>query len=265
MGSATLNSLAFALYAATIVAIATRTRRKTITIDVQTSLLWLGALGCHALGVSQLLFTDAGLNLAFFKAGSAVAWLIAALLWLHCLQKPLLTISLAILPVIAAAALLGEIDGRQVTTSNTTVSGIHIFTSLLAYSVLGLCGVQAIMLYLQNRKLRGYGSKALLQILPPLDTMELFLFNLLVLGFALLSVSLLTGWIDHQDLLAQHLMHKTVLSGAAWLVFALLLGGHALMGWRGDRAAKLTLTGFGLLIVGYFGSKFVLEYILQRA
>ena len=264
MGSATLNSLAFVLYIATVVAIAIRTRRKTTTIDVKTSLLWLGALGCHALGLSQLLFVDAGLNLAFFKAGSVVAWLIAALLWLHCLQKPLLTISLAILPITAVAVLLGEIDGRQVTVANTTVFGMHILASLLAYSVLGLCGAQAIMLYLQNRRLRGHGSKALLQILPPLDTMELFLFNLLILGFALLSISLLTGWISHQDLLAQHLMHKTVLSGAAWLVFALLLGGHIFMGWRGERAAKLALAGFGLLIVGYFGSKFVLEYILQR-
>ena len=264
MGSATLNSLAFALYVATVVTIAIRTRHKTAAIDAKTSLLWLGALCFHALGLGRLLFVDAGLNLAFFKAGSAVAWLIAALLWLHCLQKPLLSISLAILPVIAVAALLGEIDGQRVATTDTTVSGMHILSSLLAYSVLGLCGAQAVMLYLQNRRLRGHGSKALLQILPPLDTMELFLFNLLILGFALLSISLLTGWIYHEDLLAQHLMHKTVLSGAAWLVFALLLGGHALMGWRGEHAAKLTLTGFGLLIVGYFGSKFVLEYILQR-
>ena len=56
----------------------------------------------------------------------------------------------------------------------------------------------------------------------------------------------------------------TVLSSAAWITYAALLAGHQLFGWRGGTAVRWTLIAFALLLLGYFGSKFVLEIILQR-
>jgi ABC-type uncharacterized transport system permease subunit len=63
---------------------------------------------------------------------------------------------------------------------------------------------------------------------------------------------------------AQHLVHKTVLSVMAWLVFGGLLLGRRVWGWRGQKAIRWTLSGFLLLILAYFGSKFVLELLLNR-
>jgi ABC-type uncharacterized transport system permease subunit len=63
---------------------------------------------------------------------------------------------------------------------------------------------------------------------------------------------------------AQHLVHKTVLSVLAWLVFGGLLLGRRVWGWRGRKAIVWTLSGFAILILAYFGSKFVLELILER-
>jgi ABC-type uncharacterized transport system permease subunit len=83
-------------------------------------------------------------------------------------------------------------------------------------------------------------------------------------GFALLTLALLTGFIFVTNLRAQHLEHKTILSIAAWVVFAVLLVGRVRYGWRGRSAVRLTLSGFGVLVLAYFGSKFVLEYILGR-
>jgi ABC-type uncharacterized transport system permease subunit len=67
-----------------------------------------------------------------------------------------------------------------------------------------------------------------------------------------------------ENLLAQHLWHKTVLSFLSWLVLGVLLFGRWRFGWRGPRAVKLTLTSMLLLLLAYFGSKFVLEMLLQR-
>ena len=67
-----------------------------------------------------------------------------------------------------------------------------------------------------------------------------------------------------QTMLAQHLWHKTVLSGLSWVVLAVLLFGRWRWGWRGPRAVKLTLTAMGLLLLAYFGSKYVLG-LLGRA
>ena len=49
------------------------------------------------------------------------------------------------------------------------------------------------------------------------------------------------------------------------LIFAVLLCGRHVWGWRGKRALRLTLTGFSLLILAYFGSRFVVEVLLGRA
>lgn len=241
-----------------------RLKRGTLSVGTPALLLWGTALACHAAGLWSIL-TDEGLNLAFFKSGAAVALLVTAILLVGCLRRSLLAMTPVMLPLAAAFVLAGEIDDHRVIVSAET-RGIqaHILSSLLAYSILGFTGVQAIVLHFQNRDLRHYRSDALLRRLPPLDAMESLLFHLLMLGFVLLTVSLTTGWLYHENLLAQHLMHKTVLSGAAWLMFATLLTGHLFYGWRGERAVKFTLTGLGLLIVGYFGSKFVLEYILHH-
>lgn len=94
--------------------------------------------------------------------------------------------------------------------------------------------------------------------------MEKLLFQMIGAGFVLLSISLLTGALFLQDIFAQHLVHKTTLSIMAWLVFGILLTGRLVRGWRGKTALVWTLSGLGLLIVGYFGSKLVLEFILVR-
>ena len=94
--------------------------------------------------------------------------------------------------------------------------------------------------------------------------MERLLFRMIAVGFILLSVSLLSGLVFLEDIFAQHLIHKTVLSIAAWGVFALLLWGRWRLGWRGRIAIRWTLAGFAVLMLAYFGSKFVLELVLQR-
>ena len=66
------------------------------------------------------------------------------------------------------------------------------------------------------------------------------------------------------NLFAQHLVHKTVLSIVAWVVFGILLFGRWRWGWRGSRAVQLALAGMVILVLAFFGSKFVLEVILKR-
>ena len=78
------------------------------------------------------------------------------------------------------------------------------------------------------------------------------------------DVTLLSGVLFVDNLFAQHLVHKTVLSIAAWIVFGVLLFGRWRWGWRGRRAVRLTLAGMVVLLFAFFGSKFVLELVLKR-
>ena len=90
------------------------------------------------------------------------------------------------------------------------------------------------------------------------------MFQAIAAGFALLSLALFSGFVFVDDFLAQHLVHKAVLSCLAWVVFAVLLAGRWYLGWRGRTALRWTLGGFVLLGLAYFGTKLVLEGILGR-
>jgi ABC-type uncharacterized transport system permease subunit len=141
---------------------------------------------------------------------------------------------------------------------------LHILSSIIAFSLLNIAALQALLLALQDQQLRSHHPKRLILALPPLQAMETLLFQMIGTGLFFLTVSLFSGFIFIEDLFAQHLVHKTVLSMVAWIIFSGLLVGRVRYGWRGHTAIKWTLIGFVLLLLAYFGSKLVLELILKK-
>lgn len=141
----------------------------------------------------------------------------------------------------------------------------HIVTSIIAFGVLSIAGVYAMFIALIDHLLRRHSFNRLVQTLPALEILEKLLFHLITAGFVVLTISLITGLIFINDLFGQHLAHKTLLSVFAWLVFATLLWGRWQRGWRGRVAVRMTLAGIALLLLAYFGSKLILEVLLQRS
>jgi len=92
--------------------------------------------------------------------------------------------------------------------------------------------------------------------------MEQLLFQFLLCGEVLLTLALLSGFVFLDNMFAQHLAHKTLLSCLAWIVFGILLWGRHFRGWRGSNAIRWTLAGFLLLMLAYFGSKLVRAFLL---
>lgn len=228
--------------------------------------LGLAAALVHMVLLNQLVLTPAGLSLSFFHVLSLTSWLAALLVLFSALRQPLENLGIVVLPFTALALLLQGISLGQETQLSIGATGlkIHIIISILSYSLLAIAALQAILLALQNRHLRNRQPGGFIRALPPLETMEQLLFRMIGLGYLLLSLSLLTGATYIEDIFAQHLVHKTVLSITAWMVFAVLLWGRWRYGWRGRLAIRWTLVGFVALMLAYFGSKLVLELILQR-
>jgi ABC-type uncharacterized transport system permease subunit len=136
---------------------------------------------------------------------------------------------------------------------------------VLSFGLLSIAGVYALFVFIIDHFLRRHHLSPLVRSLPPLEVLEDLLFKQIAAGFTLLTVSLGSGMMFINDIFAQHLVHKTLLSFLAWLVFGILLWGRWRYGWRGSLAVRLTLAGTLLLLVGYFGSKLVLENILGRS
>ena len=228
-------------------------------------LLALAANLLHLLVFYQNSFTAQGIDIGFFSIMSLVGWLIGLLLILSAFNRPVECLGIIVFPFAAISLGLNESFNQPVYLTKTLSAGLefHILTSILAYSMLSIAVVQAILLSIQERHLHNKQPGGFIRTLPPLETMESLLFSMIGLGFMVLTVSLASGLFYLEDILAQQLVHKTVLSFGAWLLFGILLWGRFQFGWRGRTAIRWTVSGFVLLMLAYFGSKFVIELVLS--
>jgi len=215
--------------------------------------------GYHLLVAMQ---TAGGPDLHFFAALSLVGLGMAALTTLFGGNGRMATLGVVVYPL-AALLLFGyHAHGHEPSPALGWRLEVHAWLALLAYATLAIAALLAIMLWLQERALRRRDFHRWLRALPPLTELETLLFRTIAVGFVLLSLTLLTGLLFVEDFLAQKLLHKTVLSVLSWLVFGALLVGRWRYGWRGGKAVHWTLTAMALLLLAFFGSKFVLELIL---
>ena len=225
----------------------------------------MGAI-LHAMVLYQGMVVTGGLNLGFFHAFSLAAWTVVLLLLLSSLRKPVENLGIVLLPIAALTLLLAlRYPAVHLLPAGAAMGlKMHVILSLLAYSVLAMACVQAILLAVQDRHLRHHHPGGFVRMLPPLQTMESLLFEMIAAGYLLLSAALVSGFLFLQDMFAQQLVHKTVLSMVAWVAFGTLLWGRFRFGWRGRTAIRWTISGFVFLLLAYFGSKAVLELILNR-
>lgn len=225
------------------------------------------AVLAHAFLIAQAMATPAGWDVNFIYTLSLAALMITTMLlvtspWARTLESGILAFPGAALCV----ALQWLLDPAPLVL--TQVSGIlevHVFTSLLAYSLLSIAAINAVMLAIQDYVLRHPRPIRQIELLPPLAVIETLMFRLIAVGWAVLTLSLITGVVFIEDMFAQHLAHKTVLSILSWTLFGLLLAGRWWYGWRGRSAVNLALAAMIVLALAYFGSKMVLEVFLDRS
>jgi ABC-type uncharacterized transport system permease subunit len=229
-------------------------------------LLGIIALLLHTHLLYQSIILATGFDFGFFNAVSLVSWLVALIVLFTSFFRPLENLLLLLFPIAALGILLELFipAGRILNESLSTGLRIHILLSICAYSLLMISAVQALMLALQEKLIKEKHAAIIMNTLPPLQVMEGLLIQIIVIGFFLLSLSLASGTMFIDNIFAQHLAHKTILSMIAWVIYAVLLWGRWSAGWRGKQIIRWALGGFTALLLAYFGSKFVLELILQR-
>ena len=137
--------------------------------------------------------------------------------------------------------------------------------AILAFGFLGLGVAQAITLGLHQLILKKPGRIQSLNWLPPIQTMESVLFQMVGLGFILLTITLITGTLFSEELFGKLLVfnHHILLSIIAWCIYGTFLIGKLCFGWRGTFAIKLNVAAFTILLLAYFGSRFVTEVLIS--
>ncbi|EIK45842.1 cytochrome C assembly protein [Cellvibrio sp. BR] len=223
------------------------------------------ALIAHGIGVYGLSVKGDNLNVSLFSASSLIFWVINAIVLFSSIKKALHNLFLLLFPLSAISVLTSIISSNSDWQQSLSYHiAIHVVLSVLAYSLLTIASLQALLLAYQNHALKNKQLTTSSRLLPPLQTMEALLFEFLWVGEILLTLAIASGFYFLEDMFAQHLAHKTIFALVAWLIYALLLWGRHQLGWRGNTAIRWTLAGFVCLMLAYFGSKLVLEIILHR-
>lgn len=226
----------------------------------------IAALLLHGQILSDEILRDGGLNLSIAAAASLIGLQLALIGLLGAVEPSLRGMSAGLL--ILAALTSAATTLAPVVDTATQLSWqiqAHILVSMFAYGLLSVGAIVAIYALVQDHRLRTGQLSAINRLFAPLETTEKMLFGIAASGFAGLLLAVVSGFAFVDDLFAQHLVHKTAFSLLALTLFGILIAGRQFAGWRGKRAIYLYLSGFALLGLAYFGSRFVLEQVLGRS
>ena len=221
-----------------------------------------------------------GARLGFGPVLSMTVWLVIAVYTVESRLVPLPAVRqwlglAGVLAVVVAALFPGDPK-----VMHSALAPLHFALGVGSYGLFGAAVLHATLLDAAERRLRGTAlahvtgaaraanaaSAASVAKAPsfgmPLLQLERLTFRFVEAGFAALTATLVLGivttvqwrWGDH----------KAVFSMLAWGVFAALLLGRHLRGWRGRKATRWVYLGAALLLLAYVGSRFVLEVLLGR-
>ena len=268
-GALLLAAVAVALYVAAALPLS-RLQRFSAAALLGGFMLHLLLLVVDIGGLGQ---PEPGARLGFGPVLSMAVWLVIAVHTVESRLVPLPTVRKWLGLVGALAVLLAALfpgDTRPVTSA---LAPLHFALGVGSYGLFGAAVLHALLLDAAERRLRAGGpaggglnpggGRALGM---PLLQLERLTFRFVEAGFAVLTATLVLGTVTAAvGVHGWRWDHKTVFSLLSWGVFAALLVGRRLRGWRGHRATRWLYAGAALLLLGYAGSRFVLEVLLGRA
>lgn len=217
----------------------------------------------HGLVLLLALFEQPA-RFGFAPALSVTAWLVLTVYAVESRLFPQLrarwTLAMLGMVVVVLAALF---PGTQYPTLRSAWLPLHWALGIASYGLIAAAVVHAWLMQRAEKAMRQGSS---LETAMPLLTLERLTFRFVGAGFVLLSATLLAGW-WFSEAFNDHFVwnHKTVFSVLSWATMGVLLLGRWRLGWRGRTAVRTLYLGAGFLLLGYAGSRFVLEVILQRA
>ncbi len=208
-------------------------------------------------------FVEHALNVSLSSMMVLMSGMIMAIFLLGGLIMPIRRLGILMFPSTVISLIFAYLWGDQMALldDKSLAFGAHIVISMLAYCLLAIASIQALLYIYQERQIKNRTNPAMLMALPPLQTMELLLFRLVGVGFFVLSLTLISGAVFSQQIFGHAFVfkHHTFLALLGWVVFAILLFKRVKHGLRGSQAVIWTIGGFLLIQLGYFGTKIVSE------
>ncbi len=239
-----------------------RTRTVESFPNRRVAALTVPAMGMHLIYVVLLISADTGIHLSVWSSAIVVSFVATVSTFYLYLILGYRVLALVIVPLTILTLCCGLLFTPSAGATISQPSAIvHVLISMLAYATLALAAIQALSIIVLHRQLKKSESNTFMNWMPPLQTVESTNMHLLWLGVSLLTMTIVTGFYSRWNFVQQedYRLHMG-LAVTCWILYLALVCGQLWFGWRGLISARLSLLAFAMLLVGYFGLKFVLGY-----
>lgn len=195
------------------------------------------------------------------EATSFFSWSILFLFFILEVRYKLRLLGSFIMPVVFLLMLSSSMLSREIKPLSPVLQshwlGIHTLFAFLGNAAFALAFGVGIMYLVQEHYVKSKHLGDLFQRLPSLQSLDGINYRLITIGFPLLTLAIITGalWADSAWGSYWRWDPREVWSLITWLIFAMILHARLIAGWRGRRAAILSIIGFLTILIAFFGIK----------
>jgi cytochrome c-type biogenesis protein CcsB len=138
---------------------------------------------------------------------------------------------------------------------------VHTIMAFLGYAAFAISFGVSVMYLIQSHFLKKRRLGPMFQKLPPLDMLDDISYRCLTFGFPLLTFAIISGAIWAETAWGTYWSWdpKETWSLITWFIYAALLHGRLTTGWRGRKAAMLSIFGFVIMLFTFLGVNLLLS------
>lgn len=242
-----------------------RLRHPTQTVPEWGKWLPFIPAALHLLTVYLLIerASEQGQNLTLLNLASLITLILVLLVTIYRFNKQtphLMLYTAVIAGVVDLLSIIPE-EPNILNFSNSGLAVIHVWLSIIGFSLLFAATLQSILVLVLHNKLR-HKPSSIHPLLPPLLEMEHFLSTLVLSGIICLGLAFGLGFGLPEAVIQSQPLHKIILSVIAWFSFCTFYIGYKSSRFSGIRFARLCIIAFVILSIGFIGTKLVVQYIL---
>jgi cytochrome c-type biogenesis protein CcsB len=195
------------------------------------------------------------------EATSFFAWCIVFIFFLLQFRYKIMLLSSFIMPIVFFLMLASSMLSREMKPLSPVLQsywlGIHAVFAFLGNAAFALAFGIGLMYLVQEHYVKSKHPGGLFGRLPSLQTLDEINYRLITIGFPLLTLAIITGalWAESAWGSYWNWDPRETWSLITWFIYAIVLHARLIAGWRGRRAALLSIIGFFTIIIAFFGIK----------
>ncbi|NWF76352.1 MAG: c-type cytochrome biogenesis protein CcsB [Nitrospirae bacterium] len=195
------------------------------------------------------------------EATSFFTWCIVVLFFILEFRYKVALLSSFIMPIVFLLMISSSMMSREIKPLAPVLQsywlGIHTFLAFLGNAAFAMSFGIGFMYLVQEHYVKSKRLGGLFERLPSLQTLDEMNYRLITFGFPLFSLAIITGalWAETAWGRYWNWDPREVWSLITWFIYAIVLHARLVAGWRGKRAAVLSIIGFITILIAFFGIK----------